>query len=614
MDEGIFDNFLDTNTLESNLINVKLEPGSPPQSFFVDSLIGGGSNNNSNMNSSSTFINNNYNSSISNNSIIGVNSNSSNSNHYHSIHLPNQQLQQHLQQHQHQQHQNQNQQQLLQQNYSKSTLPNSTFLSSLPSTVSDASATESSIQHLLTSQSPFTQQFHYYPTSSPTQHSSTNTSVSTSPLQTSPSINMNGNDSTTCDNSSLPISSNSIMINSVHHQLINHLHQAPTQNIFFPSSSSSSSNNNNNNNNNFQNNNNNTLRHQQNITRSIYLNPTLDQTNLIPQPQQQQQQLNNNNNNIITTNTNLTTPIFNELVQNEEESKLLIQQQILNINSTTPELNSQMSPTTTTTSTITSQPLVIIGDLDIIIEQQPPSDVRTRTPNDRRTFNTVIRVVGDLQKNSVGGVLVQLAYANTSTADRPSQFILGGNKIGIIGKDGKVAFDSLSMTEASTKHRENEFCLEYVLISDDNRIYTSNSGIPFIKRSRAFYAYSNQKVLSRRRNVTLRTLSSNRGTSLGGDQMHVVGSPFIRCNSLRCIFHTPHGDIPATNIELYSESVLFFTLPPYPTPPNFSAPEGTELPVQVVITNDGRNYSNPLAFTYIYEGDNHGNKRLRSRF
>ncbi|EGC30197.1 hypothetical protein DICPUDRAFT_93021 [Dictyostelium purpureum] len=253
---------------------------------------------------------------------------------------------------------------------------------------------------------------------------------------------------------------------------------------------------------------------------------------------------------------------------------------------------------------------MIIGDLDIIIEQQPPSDVRTRTPNDRRTFNSVIRVVGDLAKNKVGGVLAQLAYAN-STTERPSQFILGGNKIGVIGKDGKVAFDSLSMTEASTKHRENEFCLEYVLISEDNRIYTTPNG-PFIKRSRPFYAYSNQKVLSRRRNVTLRTLSSNRGTTLGGDQMHVVGSPFIRCNSLKCIFHTPHGDVAASNIELYSESVLFFTLPPYPIPPGFNSPEGTELPVQVVITNDGRNFSNPLSFTYIYE--NTHQKRLRSRF
>ncbi|GAM26960.1 hypothetical protein SAMD00019534_101350 [Acytostelium subglobosum LB1] len=254
---------------------------------------------------------------------------------------------------------------------------------------------------------------------------------------------------------------------------------------------------------------------------------------------------------------------------------------------------------------------VIVGDVDITIEQQPPSDVRTRTPNDRRTFNCVIRVVGDFAKNNITNVLAQLAYANTYT-ERPSQDILGGNKVVPVGKDGKAVFDSLSMTEASTKHQENEFCLEYILLTDDNKRFILSTGQPFLKRSRPFYAYSNQKVLSRRRNVTLRTLSSNKGSSLGGDQMHVVGSPFIRCNSLRCIFHTAHGDIPANNIELFSESVLFFTLPPYPAPPNFCPPDGTELAVQVVTTNDGRNYSNPLPFTYIFE--NGGAKRLRSRF
>eukprot|EP01133_Synstelium_polycarpum_P007276 gene7276-8456_t len=280
-----------------------------------------------------------------------------------------------------------------------------------------------------------------------------------------------------------------------------------------------------------------------------------------------------------------------------------------------PILKTQFnSPITINTSLLPlsqTQSVLLIGEVDIIIEQQPPSDVRTRTPNDRRTFNCVIRVVGDYIKNNVCQVLAQLAYANSHT-ERPSQDILGGNKVVTVGKDGKVVFDSLSMTEASTKHQENEFCLEYILLTEDNKRFILTNGTPFVKRSRPFYAYSNQKVLSRRRNVTLRTLSSNKGTTVGGDQMHVVGSPFIRCNSLRCIFHTPHGDIPANNIELYSESVLFFTLPPYPAPPNFCPPDGTELPVQVVITNDGRNYSNPLPFTYIFE--NGSTKRLRSRF
>ncbi|KAF2078124.1 hypothetical protein CYY_000595 [Polysphondylium violaceum] len=374
--------------------------------------------------------------------------------------------------------------------------------------------------------------------------------------------------------------------------------------------------------------------------------------------QQQQQQQQNSQQNSQQNTISIHNPLFHELISDNIAPYLLNS----GSNSTTPSLSDISSPmsspkiimtnpqtTTTTTTTTTNKnttslinnstttssssttidplatkqdstqgflsatqiPVLINGELSIVIEQQPPSDVRTRTPNDKRVFSTVIRVIGDLEKNHVGGVVIQLAYANSANSERPSQFILGGNKVGTIGKDGKVDFEGLTMTEASTKHRENEFCLEYILISTDNRILSTSNG-PYIKRSRPFYAYSNQKVLSRRRNVTLRTLSSTRGTTLGGEQMHVVGSPFIRCSSLKCIIHTPQGDVPASNIELYSESVLFFTLPPYPIPANFSQPEGTELPVQIVVTNDGRNYSNPLSFTYIYEGT--GQKRLRSRF
>ncbi|EFA81505.1 hypothetical protein PPL_05494 [Heterostelium album PN500] len=259
-------------------------------------------------------------------------------------------------------------------------------------------------------------------------------------------------------------------------------------------------------------------------TRPIYISPTLQtaggqhiQINTLPQqnttlqPQQLFQDLSNT-----TTTTDDITSAY--LLNNQ-----LLKSQQFTANSI---INTSLLPLTQ------AQTVVLIGDVDITIEQQPPSDVRTRTPNDRRTFNCVIRVVGDYVKNNITTVLAQLAYANSHT-ERPSQDILGGNKVVPVGKDGKVVFDSLSMTEASTKHQENEFCLEYILLTDDNKRFILPNGTPFLKRSRPFYAYSNQKVLSRRRNVTLRTLSSNKGSTIGGDQMHVVGSPFIRCNSLR---------------------------------------------------------------------------------
>jgi len=55
--------------------------------------------------------------------------------------------------------------------------------------------------------------------------------------------------------------------------------------------------------------------------------------------------------------------------------------------------------------------------------------------------------------------------------------------------------------------------------------------------------------------------------------MHVIGSPFIRGPSLKLVLRTPQGDITASGLELYSETVLFFTLPAYP----YQAPAGTQV-------------------------------------
>lgn len=78
--------------------------------------------------------------------------------------------------------------------------------------------------------------------------------------------------------------------------------------------------------------------------------------------------------------------------------------------------------------------------------------------------------------------------------------------------------------------------------------------------------------------------------------MHVIGSPFIRGPSLKLVIRTPQGDITATGLELYSETVLFFTLPAYPFQ---TQPGQEEVKCQVLVTNDGRNFSNPLDFVYI---------------
>lgn len=62
-----------------------------------------------------------------------------------------------------------------------------------------------------------------------------------------------------------------------------------------------------------------------------------------------------------------------------------------------------------------------------------------------------------------------------------------------LNEEGWVAFDSLSMREASTKHGEREFCLEFLPLTKDGQPLGS-----FGTRTTSFYAYSHMKVLARR--------------------------------------------------------------------------------------------------------------------
>jgi hypothetical protein len=105
--------------------------------------------------------------------------------------------------------------------------------------------------------------------------------------------------------------------------------------------------------------------------------------------------------------------------------------------------------------------------------------------------------------------------------------------------------------------------------------------------------------LQRRGNVKLRTLSKTYGRISGGEQMHVIGTPFIQGPALSLLFRTPHGEVPVKNLEYYSDSVLFFELPPYPLPEGALVNPDTEIKVTMLLTNDGRTFSNPLDFTYL---------------
>lgn len=177
-----------------------------------------------------------------------------------------------------------------------------------------------------------------------------------------------------------------------------------------------------------------------------------------------------------------------------------------------------------------------------------------------------------------------------------------------------MVFDNLTISESSTKHKEREFYLVLTLLKVDGSELLH-------KATRSFYAYSHKKVLQRRGkfstiymihtcfflgSVKLRTVSKGWGRMSGGESMHVIGSPFIQGPALGLIVRTPHGDTQAKPIEYFSESVLFFELPPYPVTSMVN--QENEVKVQILVTNDGRTYSNPIDFIYIPD-----QKALRSR-
>lgn len=234
----------------------------------------------------------------------------------------------------------------------------------------------------------------------------------------------------------------------------------------------------------------------------------------------------------------------------------------------------------------------------MVLETQPPVEVRTRTPSERRHFSTSVRLLNGYKELEIEKVCVRLWYKLPSGQANAKQSILGGVKSVAVQNDGLACFRSLSMSEASTKHHENEFCLEFIPVTSSGKQLISYSVF-----SNGFYAYSHMKVLSRRKNVKLRAVSDAFGGVNGGQEMHVVGSPFVKGPFLSVIFRTPHGDVAATGIELYSDSVLFFVSPAYPDEDVISGMSaGMEIKADILVTNDGRNYSDAVPFTFLAEG------------
>jgi hypothetical protein len=86
----------------------------------------------------------------------------------------------------------------------------------------------------------------------------------------------------------------------------------------------------------------------------------------------------------------------------------------------------------------------------------------------------------------------------------------------------------------------------------------------------------------------------------GGEILHVVGYPFIRGPSLSLLIKTPFGVFKTNQVEYFSESVLFFELPSLAS---FVEDDSREIEASLVVTNDGKHFSNPLTFTYYGRRD-----------
>jgi len=265
----------------------------------------------------------------------------------------------------------------------------------------------------------------------------------------------------------------------------------------------------------------------------------------------------------------------------------------------------------------------------------PPIEQRTRTAKEKRLFKTAVRVHLPKQLPKNGSlppmeVVACLLYADSTTANRLPQatsattvngILLGGTtkKQVIITKKLSasyvdVMFDDFNLNEPSSRHKDREFCVLFKLIN------LSDGALLDEKETTPCYAYSHPKVLKRRRDVLLKALSTVIVGSGGnnhhhpnidnGDRMHAVGGPFIQSPRLGVVFRFTSrrkgGEVVdsvklyARNLELFSDTVIFFDPPHYPAQSLYNNEKNNyELIVHVSVTNDSRHFSNSMAIEYV---------------
>jgi hypothetical protein len=243
------------------------------------------------------------------------------------------------------------------------------------------------------------------------------------------------------------------------------------------------------------------------------------------------------------------------------------------------------------------------------IISQPPREVRTRKPKEKRAFSVKVQIL-------------QLATAAPSASFISCRLVFADDFTPVPEEDGcfqrvplvlesSITFQNLGINYPSLKWKDREFCLE---ISLDNCPAST-------VRTRKIYSYSNTGVVQRRRSVEIAELGQKSmiyhyRTGLGSygslqeDQsftnrirMHLVGKTFFKSDRLKVVFRFNFENTWVTldaseGMEFYSETVLFFTTPKLSSQILSKFKYVGTVKAFVQVTNDGVNFSNGKEFVF----------------
>jgi len=232
----------------------------------------------------------------------------------------------------------------------------------------------------------------------------------------------------------------------------------------------------------------------------------------------------------------------------------------------------------------------------LMVEREPPCEVRTRNPREARSFSFIVRLHGPYEQWRVHSVEARLVYADGFASEMDLSAVFGGRKRVNVRGDTAV-FEGMSLYEASTRHQEREFAIVVTPINVDNEPLHE-----FAVRTRGIYAFSHNKILNRRKRVHVSCVSRAFVTATGCDRLHLIGGLFLKGPLFGIRVQLPSGEVlAATDVDVVSDSLLYFSAPRYPLP--ILGPVGAHVTATLQVSNDGRTYSSPVPLYYLRNED-----------